>query len=527
MGASLQPRSWTPAVLFLIAGLAVTCGLQWHGNAYASDLSSNPDEAAHFVTGLMARDYMLQFPWSAPMPFAENFYSAYPMVAIGHWPPLFYLAQALWMAVFGASVKSALLLIATSTAATAAVIMWVSKTRVGVPVAAALGIVFLSAPLVQRYSRGVNAEMPLTLLAVLAALAYARYLSSRQVRDAVWFGLAASAAIMTKPNGLALALLPPIAVVLARRTRIVTERSFWIPPIIVLIVCGPWYVLTARMASDGWSASYDPSWLLQNPVASNAIDTLGLLGAPMFLLACAGAWLALTARNEPAAEAEWRHHPAALAALALSTWIFVSIIVPVRDERHLLSLMPPMLVFAGIALQRIAGERSAPWRKAVAAAVAIIAVAPVGIRAVRFTPKFDAGSLAVVAAIELDRELDGDAILVSSEGYGEGIFIATLAEHDRRPQHRVLRASKILSTSNWSGSDLQLTYATGDDVDKALRSMRVAAIVIDSRPAPGPHTLHHQQLLGMLSRHPAHWKALPPSAATKRFTIFRALHDGN
>jgi hypothetical protein len=72
-----------------------------------------------------------------------------------------------------------------------------------------------------------------------------------------------------------------------------------------------------------------------------------------------------------------------------------------------------------------------------------------------------------------------------------------------------------------------LTYRTEDDVDTALRSMRVAAIVLDSRPAPGPHTLHHQQLLGMLSRHTTHWQALPPSAATRRFTMFRALHDGN
>jgi 4-amino-4-deoxy-L-arabinose transferase-like glycosyltransferase len=524
---AFQPRSWTGAALFLLAGLALTCGLQWYGNAYTADLSQNPDEAAHFVTGLMSRDYLLHFPWGAPMPFAENFYSAYPMVAIGHWPPLFYLAQALWMTMFGATVTSALLLIAISTAATAAVIVWVSKPRVGVLVAVALGLLFLIAPLVQRYSRGVNTEMPLTLLAVLAALAYARYLSTRRVRDALWFSAAASAAILTKPNGLAIALLPPLAVLLSRQTRIVTERSFWIPPIIVLVVCGPWYVLTARLASDGWSASYDPSWLLQNPVASNSIDTLGLFGVPIFLLACGGAWLALNGGNESASDREQRHQAAALAALALSTWIFVSVIVPVREDRHLLPLMPPMLVFAGIAFQRITGARPAPWRKALAAAVAIIAVAPLGIRAGRVNPKFDAGSAAVAAAIESDRKLDGGVILVSSEGYGEGIFIATLAEKDQRPQHRVLRASQILSSSNWSGSDVQLTYRTEDDVDTALRSMRVAAIVLDSRPAPGPHTLHHQQLLGMLSRHTTHWQALPPSAATRRFTMFRALHDGN
>ena len=505
----------------------MVCGLQWYGNAFASDLSANPDEAAHFVTGLLARDYLLTFPWPAPMPFALNFYNSYPMVGIGHWPPLFYLMQALWMALFGGSVVSALLLVAVSTAATAAAIIWISQSRVGLPIATALGVIFLFAPVVQKYSREVMAEMPLTLLVVLAALAYAKYLSTERVRDAVWFGLLASAAILTKANGLALALLPPIAIVLARRTRIVSQRSFWIPPVIVAIACGPWYVLTAKMASDGWSASYNPTWLLENPVASNAVDTLGLLGVPIFLLACAGAWIGLTGRDDSATDAEARHQAAALAALALSTWIFVSVIAPVRNERHLLPLMPTLLVFAGIAFQRIARWSAAPWHKALVAAVIVVAMTPVANRAMHRPQKFAAGSAAIVAAIESDRNLDGGLILVSSEGFGEGIFIATLAEHDRRPQHRVLRASQILSSSNWSGSDYQLTYATEDDVDNALRKLRVAAIVLDTRSAPEAQTRHHQQLVDMLSRHPKHWQQLPLPAEAKRFTMFRALHDGN
>ena len=57
----------------------------WHG-AYSAEFSGNPDEPAHYVTGVMVRDYLASFPWHPPMPFARDFYDHYPIVAIGHWP---------------------------------------------------------------------------------------------------------------------------------------------------------------------------------------------------------------------------------------------------------------------------------------------------------------------------------------------------------------------------------------------------------------------------------------------------------
>ena len=56
----------------MLVSLAIVCAIQWHAKAYTADLSANPDEAAHFVTGLMARAYLLEFPWPAPMPFAPS-----------------------------------------------------------------------------------------------------------------------------------------------------------------------------------------------------------------------------------------------------------------------------------------------------------------------------------------------------------------------------------------------------------------------------------------------------------------------
>src|SRR5947209_3781016 len=68
--------------------LGLTIALQALGGAWKAEFSGYPDEPAHFVTGLMIRDYIASgFPGS-PVKFAENYYLHYPKVAFGMWGPL-------------------------------------------------------------------------------------------------------------------------------------------------------------------------------------------------------------------------------------------------------------------------------------------------------------------------------------------------------------------------------------------------------------------------------------------------------
>ena len=83
----------TTVIAFFVF-LAFAASLQALSGAYCADFAGNPDEAAHYVTGVMVRDYLAAVPWQPPMTFARNFYSHYPIVAIGHWPPMFYAVQA-------------------------------------------------------------------------------------------------------------------------------------------------------------------------------------------------------------------------------------------------------------------------------------------------------------------------------------------------------------------------------------------------------------------------------------------------
>src|ERR1039457_5438067 len=62
--------------------------------------TGNPDESAHYITGLMIRDYIASCQFTSPMTYAENYYAPYPKPAFGMWPPFFLITEALWTLIF-------------------------------------------------------------------------------------------------------------------------------------------------------------------------------------------------------------------------------------------------------------------------------------------------------------------------------------------------------------------------------------------------------------------------------------------
>src|SRR4051794_21668726 len=91
-----KPYSWKGHFAWLGCFLAVTVYLQFLAGAYHGEFGSEPDEAAHYVTGLFIHDYVKAgFPKHARQ-FADDYYNHYPKVAIGHWGPTFYLMQTAW-----------------------------------------------------------------------------------------------------------------------------------------------------------------------------------------------------------------------------------------------------------------------------------------------------------------------------------------------------------------------------------------------------------------------------------------------
>src|SRR6476646_5665625 len=265
----LSNRGVKPGILFTLCVFclffAVTALLQWLSGTYQSDFGGYADEPAHFVTGLMVRDYVAAgFPHK-PLQYAENYYLHYPKVALGHWPPVFYLLQAAWTLIFSASHASVLLLMATITAALALILFQEITYRFNVIYGIAGGLLLICLPMTQDVTSMIMADSPVGLFSFLAIIRLARFLDDDRWQDGCWYGIWCCAAILSKGNGWAAPLAMPVAILLTWKFRRLLTLRFWIPAAIVLVICGPYHLLTWKMIHQGWRSD---AWSVSEAVKS-------------------------------------------------------------------------------------------------------------------------------------------------------------------------------------------------------------------------------------------------------------------
>jgi hypothetical protein len=117
--------------------------------------------------------------------------------------------------------------------------------------------------------------------------------------------------------------------------------------------------------------------------------------------------------------------------------------------------------------------------------------------------------------------------MICADASGEGAFVASVAEGDRRPGHIVLRASKILATTSWNGTFYKATYSTPEDLLRYLESVPVRILAVQAGPGP-PGQTHWGLVDQMLSRYPDRWKLIgsfpnlrPPSEPGAGVSVYR------
>ena len=216
------------AILTLLA-LAVIVFQQQGGGAFVADFSANnADEASHYVTGLLFTDYARAgFP--SPLACARDYYLHYPKVGIGHWPPLYYLAEGALFLASSPTTPVAMFLPAVIAALLVVSAGFVAALALGPLVGVGVGAVLIALPMLREATLIIMLDLPVALLVLLAIIAYARYLAAPRWAPALVFGLLAAMAILTKGTGAALALVPPFALLLTGRFGLMRRLDFWLP----------------------------------------------------------------------------------------------------------------------------------------------------------------------------------------------------------------------------------------------------------------------------------------------------------
>jgi|DewCreStandDraft_4_1066084.scaffolds.fasta_scaffold12422_3 4-amino-4-deoxy-L-arabinose transferase-like glycosyltransferase len=458
--------------LFLLGTAILAASGAWH-----SALTGYPDEAAHYVTGLMVHQYVTGGDWRHPVSFAENYYLHYPKVAIGHWPPFFYAVMAAWMLLAGTSSQSVLLLQPVLMALTGTLLFSALRSRTGPLWAALAAVCLLLLPACQQSSTQIMSEPLLALLTLLSALAVLRYLETGSASSLAWYSLSCFLAIMTKGSGLALVGLPVAAAVFSLRFEKLRDWRLYAASAAAAFLSAPWTLLTLDMVRNGM----DVRGMTLQVIAEQAIAGLRLffpgLGPVLAPLALAGmAFHAIGARTAPRARDAAAGTAIAVVVLACA----IHILSPNGIELRRLVMAVPCLIglaaAGGFLLQR---RLNSSWPRlprwlapGLVAALFLITFPGILEKPGRALRQFYLSEVS-------PRLKPGIAVLVAGE-VAENVIIAETAQRSPRPGLFLVRASKLVSDSDWSGLDYRLRLATKEDVARALDEVPVNLVVIES-----------------------------------------------
>ena len=503
--------------------------LQWSSGAHAAGFGGDPDEPAHYVTGLMVRDYVAALLPTAPLPYAENYYVHYPEVAFGHWPPLFHLIEAGWMLVFPVSHSSLMALMATLSALCGLALYLLARQAVNEGWALVAGFVFLALPVTLTYGSLTMTDIPLALLSTVALFLLIRLLTEDTWRMAIGFGIAAAATALVKPSGWALLMVPVPAALMINATRRLSSRRLWLGMSLALLLAAPVHVLTLKFQREGLEGRD----ITLHGVGQNLMtyfeetpDLLGWAVLFLFMIGIAASFYALRARPGSV-------HSAVMLTYLCSVVLFHAVVPTVPDMRKLFMAVPVFVLIAVSGLRWIADRlpERPPASSAVPAVLgAILLIPPMWSDLAK--PRRERTGFESVAEFLLSRpELSSRVTLVSvlnRETSKEGALVAEIAARDpHRPSHFVLRASKQLMHSTWNRLNYTSFFSGADQMQAALLKIPVGLIVTEGKPGELAMMPHQRVLAEMLNRHGSEWKSVynVVGSSGERIEVFASTHE--
>jgi len=484
------------AALFLYLTLVLV--FQSAVGAPSAPFGAYPDEPSHYDAGLLTHDYLLDGIGQRPTSYAYRYYTHVPYIGVGYWPPLFYVAEALWMFCFGTDRAAVLWMTAFIAALCATLMFAASRKNLGNAVAFGAGLLFLLAPIVQWSDTMIFTDLAVGALSFGAVLAMARYLDFGESRDSAGFAVLAALALLTKASSLFLGVIPPAAVLVSGRWRLIARRSFWLIPFIVMALAGPWYWFARSFLRVGFegASKIDYAHSLAE-LGAGLWSNLGWLG----VLALAGLWSLLRERPVPGIAVVCALEPIAVV-------LFLALAPTGNEPRYLIAALLPVLVLSAYGVRAVAAAAGGKRRERLWASCLMTAIVLVAAHfwLFRFALPRPNEFRPIADFIVGHKNPVYTAVLVSADA--EGPMIAEIAGRDPLRETRFLiRPGKLFARINWSGTRYALRYNSPQEMQALIDHLPVSLAIARRNPPPGalPHEL---MLLDAIHAFPDHWRAV-------------------
>ncbi len=494
--SGVKNRYWEYSLVGLVFCIEAFL-LQWLGGCLANEYSSFSDEPSHYVTSLMVHDFILSGEYSDPIRYAEDYYTHYPKVAIGHWPPIFYALLGVWFIFFGISRISALSFIAIVAATTATAIYHLAKSQFSKLAGAFAASIFLALPFVQQLTGTVMLGHLVTLFTLLSVIFLTKFLSSEKLFHGLLFSIFATLAILTRGSAWAIGLMPILTMLFAWRFNMLLRPVFWLSAVPVIIFCVPWYLIMPSVNTGAFvgEAVFSTEYT-QQAIPHFAEELYKAVGLVLFIPILFGIWVKILVPllTKKQVDLIWP----ALAALVTATYLMHVFVAASLDSRYMLVAIPALILFAVAGIEWIANKFSTMSSRKYVYQIAYIFAAI----AFLFTQFSIAGSTNTGytnALSEISKQLQAEqlAILVASESVGEGSVIAAAASQHKVGEY-VLRGSKLFVDQDWFGRVSEEKVQTTTEIAELLDAIPVNAVILDTSINADRHRNYYTLLKTML-----------------------------
>ena len=491
-----SPRGWLACWLLFFS---LVLGMQYWHLAYRSDLAGDPDEAAHAVTSVMVRDYMTQGLGTPPLHYAEAYKDRLPKVALGHYPPAFYVLAGVWLLPH-VSIASLLVLQAVLVATLAALLGWCAGRLLPSFLAFASGVLVCVCSPIQKIAVLVMSDVLLAIACLLAVIAFASYLDRPRAKAALAFGLAAAFAILTKGSGWMLAVVPPLAIALTGQWRLLIKPSLWVAPVPVILLALPWQLFSYKLTAGGMSEL--PLWQYFLMAAPFYLETaVQSFGTVLVVLLVVGGLMQLLARLKGGKSGSME---ACLWALTLGGLAIVLFVPAGTSSRYFIPMVAPILIFPLLTARQIA-LRWLPARWACALALLVVTFSLAEALSHKKITKVAYG---FHETVQLMAQAPGTTLLCA-DSRGEGALVAEAAfDAGLRagPPVSMIRATKELASQDWNGRGYVLTFHDDAALREHLKKRGVRWVLLDDSVTGVLRQPHFDQLKHALLAPDSGWR---------------------
>ncbi len=266
---------------------------------------------------------------------------------------------------------------------------------------------------------------------------------------------------------------------ITRRFYLLKRPGLYYAAAIVLVFGVPWQLISYKLLTPTMGPKV-PLSLLQRLdevlfygriLAANfgwALTPFALVGIAVFLVRlCRGDRADLTLTGA--------------LALLLSVWIFHSALA-IHESRYMVSAIPAVILLTIAGLDWVVRSMPVPGIPvATRSAVLGVIVAALVLAQSWAVPRKPHWGLDQAAhSLLSNKDYAGASFLIVANAAGEGAFISEVVTHDDRPDHFVLRSSKVLVNTSWFGANFQVLYPTTDGLLNFLDHAPISAVVLDT-----------------------------------------------